>query len=102
MPHGLVLLQHRLVALAVFLPDCCPATEVEEELCLVEILLLAGEHIELAECHFSYLMAWNDTCLTRLWTYLTAYAVGIASSDVQKLAAPRSLIVCHRTFHHVA
>lgn len=101
MTYSLVLLQNRFVALRIFLFDRCLATIVEEELCLIEIFLVACSEIELAECHFGNLMSRYHASLSWVRTNLANHAVGIADSDVEELAATCSLPVSYGTFYHV-
>ena len=102
MSYCLVLLHNRLVALAVFSLYGCLSTIVEEELCLVEVSLLACKYIELAESHLGNLVSWHHTHLSGLCANLTAHAVGISASDVEELSRTSGLEVCHSTFHHVS
>ena len=102
MPNGLVLLRDGLVALRILLLYLRLATVVEQELCLVQILLLAGSQIKAGECHFSNLVARHHTSLSRVRTNLLAHHVSIAAGNVQELRASRSLPVSDGSFHHVA
>ena len=77
------------------------AAIVEEELGLVEIFLVAGDEVELGECHLGNLVTGYHTGLSRVRANLTADTVGIADGDVEELAAARGLIVGDSTFHHV-
>ena len=80
----------------------CLTAIVEEELCLVEIFLVAGSEIELTECHFGNLMSRYYASLSWIRTYLANYAVGIADGDIEELAAASSLPVSYGTFYHMS
>ena len=82
--------------------DGRPSTVVEEELCLVEIFLVASDEVELCQRHLGYLMAWHHTCLSFARAYLTTNAVGKADGDVEELAAASGLVVGDGAFYHVA
>ena len=85
MSHSLILLKHRLVALAVFALKLCLSSIVEQELRLVQVFLLACQHIEFAQSHLGNLMSRNNTSLLCLWSHLAAYTVGISACNVEKL-----------------
>ena len=61
------------------------STIVEQELCLVEVLLFAGGQIEFGQCHLCNLMAGHHTGLSGIRSNLAADAVGIAAGDVEEL-----------------
>ena len=86
MTYGLVLLQHRFVALRIFGFDGGVATLVEEELGLIQIFFLACGQIKLGKSHLGNLMAWNHTCLTWLVAHFLHHAVSELARDVEQAA----------------
>ena len=61
------------------------ATVVKQELGLIEVTFVAGDQVELGECHLCNLMAGHDTGLTGCGTNFTADAVCIADGNVEEL-----------------
>ena len=100
--HGLVLFRHRLVALAVRVLAFGFAAHVEEESGLVEIALVAREHVHARQCHLGYLMARNHVGLPFARSHLAYHAVGVTLGYVEKLGAARGLIVCAGGVNHVS
>ena len=78
------------------------STIVEQELCLVEVLLFAGGQIEFGERHLCNLMAGHHTGLTWIRSNLAADTIGIAAGDVEELRRTCGLPVGNGSFHHVA
>ena len=85
MAYGLVLFDDGLVGLRIVVNDGGLTAVVEEELCLVEIFLVARHEIQFGECHLCNLMSGNHASLPRVRTHLAADAVGIADGDVEEL-----------------
>ena len=102
MTHRFVLLQHRLVCLAVLIRTAGVAAFVQEELGLVQILLVARHQVELGQCHFGNLVSRHAHHLSFAFANLAAHAVGIADGDVQEVALARSLVVRNGTLYHVS
>ena len=101
MSHRLVLLHDRLVALRVLRLETRLAAVVQQELGFIEVFLLARGQVQTAECHLRNLVSRYYACLSGIGAHLTAHTVRIAYGDVQELARPRGLPVCHSTLHHV-
>ena len=102
MPHGLILLHHGLVRLAVSVAPRSVAALVEEELRLVQILLVARHDIEFGQGHFGYLMAGHKNLLPFPRADFTTHAVGITDGNIQKVPFSRGLVMRDGTLHHVA
>ena len=85
MSHSLVLVKHRLVALAVFALELCLSSIVEQELSLVQVFLLTSEYIQFAESHLGNLVSRHHTSLSAVRSHLTAHAVGISACNVEEL-----------------
>ena len=102
MAHGLVLINNRLVGLRVFVYDGGLSAIVEQKFCLVEILLVARNDVELGQSHFRDLVAGHYTCLPLVGTYLATHTVGISDGNVEEFARPRGLIMGDSCFHHVS
>ena len=85
MSHSLVLLKHRLMALTVFALELRLSAIVEQELRLVQVFLLAREHIQFAQSHLCNLVSRHHASLSSLRSHLAAYAVGISACNVEKL-----------------
>ena len=81
--HSFILLNHRLMCLAVFIGTTGISTLVEEELGLVEVFLVSGNQIKFGKCHFGNLMSGDTDLLSFACTDFTAYAVGISDGDIE-------------------
>ena len=101
MSYSLILLENRLVSLAVLVCTCCVATFVKEELGLVEVLLLSCNKVKLSKSHLSDLVARYAYYLVCAVTDLAAYAVSVSDGDVKEVALSCSLVVCDCTLYHV-
>ena len=103
--HGmspcLVLLQDRLIALAIGIVDRGGAAGIEEVFSLVEILLFTRKGIEASKCHFGYLMTRHNPVLTGLRTHFPDHTVGISLGNIEEFSAARSLIMGAGCIHHV-
>lgn len=88
MSHRLILFRYRLMRLAVFIRTAGMSPLVKEEFCLIQVFLLPRYQIELGKRHLGNLMAGHTDLLSGTGAYLTAYAVGITDSDIQKLRFP--------------
>ena len=66
---------------------------VKEEFCLIQVFLLPRYQIELGKRHLGNLMAGHTDLLSGTGAYLTAYAVGITDSDIQKITLPGRLVM---------
>ncbi len=100
--YSLILLHNRLVGLAVFVGAGGVASLVEEELCLVEIFLVAGHEIELGKRHFGNLVSGYAYNLSGIVADFAAHTVGILDCDVEEVALSGSLVVGDCSFNHVA
>ena len=101
MSDGLVLFDDGLVSLRILMHDGGLAAIVEEELCLVEVFLVASDEIELGKSHLGNLVTRHHTSLSGIGSHLAADTVGIADGDVEELTAARGLIVGDGTLYHV-
>ena len=102
MSPRLFLLENRFVALGINIVDSSLSTHIEEELGLIKVFLLTGEHIESGQRHLGNLMTRNHTSLSRVRSNLTNHTVGIAFGDVQELVTPCSLIMGTSSIHHMS
>ena len=102
MTHGFVLFDDGFVCLAIVVYDGRLATIVKQELCLVQVFLVARHCIKLGKGHLWDLMPWHHTRLSLLGTNLTAHTVGIAYGNVEEGTFARCLIMGNGTLHHVA
>ena len=101
MSHGLILLHHGLVRLAVSVSPRSVAALVEEELRLVQILAVARHNIEFGQGHFGNLMAGHKNLLPFPRADFTTHAVGITDGNIQKVPFSRGLVMRDGTLHHV-
>ena len=101
MAYSLILLQNRLVSLAVLVTTLGITALVEEELGHIQILLLSGHGVQLGQCHLCNLMSGYADHLIRTVANLTAHAVSILDCNVQEIALARSLIVGYCTLNHM-
>ena len=99
--HSFILLNHRLMCLAVFIGTTGISTLVEEELGLVEVFLVSGNQIKFGKCHFGNLMSGDTDLLSFACTDFTAYAVGISDGDIEEVLLSGGLVVGDGAFHHV-
>ena len=99
---SLFLVNNGLVALGIDVLDMCLATIVQQELSLVQVFLLARQHVETSQSHLSNLMTRNHTSLSVLGTHLADDTISITLGNVQELIRTRSLIVGTGSIHHVA
>ena len=99
--YSLILLENRLVSLAVLVCTGSVSTLVKEELGLVEILLLACNEVELCKSHLCDLVTRNAYNLSVALADLAAYAVSVLDGDVKEIALSCSLIVSDGTLYHV-
>ena len=90
-----------LVALRVDVMDGGLAAVVEEELGLVEIAAVAGEHIESRQRHLGYLMSGHHAGLSGVGAHFLYHALSIALGDVEELVRPCGLVVCAGGVDHV-
>ena len=102
MSPSFLLVNHGLVALRIDVLDLCLATIVQQELGLVQVFLLASQHIKTSQSHLGNLMTGNHTSLSVLVAHLTNDTISIAFGNVQELVRTRSLIVGTSSIHHVA
>ena len=100
--HSFILLNHRLMCLAVFIGTTGISTLVEEELGLVEVFLVSGNQIKFGKCHFGNLMSGDTDLLSFACTDFTAYAVGISDGDIEEVLLSGGLVVGDGAFHHVS
>ena len=100
--HSFILLNHRLMCLAVFIGTTGISTLVEEELGLVEVFLVSGNQIKFGKCHFGNLMSGDTDLLSFACTDFTAYAVGISDGDIEEVLLSGGLVVSDGAFHHVS
>ena len=102
MAPSLGLLQDRLVALGIEVMDFCLATIVKQEFRLIEIFLIASNHIKPGERHLCNLMPRHYTGLTFIRPNLLYHTVSITLGNIEELGTPSSLIVGTGGIHHVA
>ena len=102
MPHSLSLLYYRQMTLTVFGLYLRLSTIVEQELCEVQVFLLACCQIQAGHSHLCNLMTWHHTHLSGVGTHFFTSHVSIATSDIEELALASSLPVGHSTLDHVA
>ena len=99
--HSFILLNHRLMCLAVFIGTTGISTLVEEELGLVEVFLVSGNQIKFGKCHFGNLMSGNTDLLSLACADFTAYAVSVSDGDIEEVLLSGGLVVGDGAFHHV-
>ena len=102
MSHRLILFRYRLMRLAVFIRTAGMSPLVKEEFCLIQVFLLPRYQIELGKRHLGNLMAGHTDLLSGTGAYLTAYAVGITDSDIQKITLPGRLVMSNGPLYHVS
>ena len=98
---GFRLVNNGFVALRIDVLNRRLATIVQQELSLVQVFLLASQHIETSQSHLSNLMTRNHTSLSVLGTHLADDAIGITLGNVQELVRTCSLIMGTSGIHHV-
>ena len=100
--YGLILLRHRFVRLTVTVAARRVSAFIQEIFGLVEILLVAGDEIQLSESHLRNLMSRHTCHLPGTVADFATYAICILYGDIEKLTISRGLIMCYRALHHVS
>ena len=102
MPYRLILFCDGSVSLAVFVFASGVPALIEEELCLIDVLLVTSDQVKFRQRHFCNLMSRYGNSLSRFVSYFAAYTVGVFDGYIQKVPFSRSLIMGNSAFHHVS
>ena len=75
---------------------------VQEKLGFIQIFLVSCRQVKPCQSHLGNLMSGYAHQLSFVRADFAAHAVGITDGDVQEVALPCGLVMCHGAFHHVA